>query len=79
MVYTGGIGEYFNYAGQLQDSLPQIDLRSGVIVEHWPESDHLLTVHADRNRLIRRVIDWLDGLQRRRIPGAEAGSSAIRA
>ncbi|MEO8215694.1 MAG: alpha/beta fold hydrolase [Acidobacteriota bacterium] len=64
MIFTGGMVEYFNYAGQLQDSLPGIRLESGVIVEHWPASDHMLTVHSDRQKLITKIVQFLPTLSR---------------
>ncbi len=58
LVYSGGVSEYYNYSGQIFDSIPEAKKYSGVSECYLPESDHTYMLKRDRLKLIGAVRDW---------------------
>ncbi len=59
-VFTGGVDYYYNYEGQLADSL-RLDERSGIIQEHFfASANHTYPIHTHRKALINLISDWAE-------------------
>ncbi len=70
-VFTGGIEQYYNYPEQLADSLPEVDVRGRIDVEHLPTSDHTITELENKARFLTLLVGWF----RRRFPAPRALTS----
>lgn len=58
-IYTSGSYYYFNHVGQFAAALGPAGRAPQVKVELWRECDHTFYVRADRERLSRGVLDWI--------------------
>lgn len=58
-LFTGGVAGYFNYAGQLADSLGPAARAPQVDVEYWPDCDHTFYLRRDRKRMQEAVAAWM--------------------
>ena len=56
--YTGGVEDYYNYAGQFFDMFKGLDPRGKIEVEYYPNADHTYTFAEDRERTFARVVEW---------------------
>jgi pimeloyl-ACP methyl ester carboxylesterase len=56
--YTGGVEDYYNYAGQFFDMFKGLVPRGKVEVEYYENADHTYTFAEDRERMYARVVDW---------------------
>ena len=59
-VFTGGEPQPVNYARQLHDCVPGVDLDTHATVRLFPEADHTFTFLSHRSQLIKLVADWMD-------------------
>ena len=59
-VFTRSEPQPVNYARQLHDSVPGIDLDRHATVQLFPEADHTFTFAGHRSRLVECVADWMD-------------------
>jgi len=63
-VYTGGVAEYYNYAGQFFDMFPQVQWQGHVSTEYFAHMDHVALLCEDREQLIdhvgQRMLDFAD-------------------
>jgi len=50
---------YFNHLGQFAEMLGERRLPQGIEVEYWTTADHMLTAVRERERLVRRITQWL--------------------
>ena len=58
-VFTGGVMDYYNYQGQLSDSLG-LSLGESKLTEiYYPEADHTYPLVIHRMRLIDEVLQWV--------------------
>lgn len=58
-VYTGGVGEYYNYRDQFFDMFRSIRAGDGLRVDYLPDVDHTFILESDRRRLIALIADWM--------------------
>ena len=58
-VYSGTVGEYYNYKGQFVDMFKPIELNEKLQVEYFTEATHIYDRLEDRNRLMSCVCDWM--------------------
>lgn len=58
LVYTGGASEYYNYAGQIFDSVPEAKKYAGVSECYLPKSDHTYMLKRDREEVMDVLADW---------------------
>jgi pimeloyl-ACP methyl ester carboxylesterase len=58
-IYTAGMHEHFNYAGQLRAMFRGISFDGLVRVDHLPRLDHTQLLEADRRKLIEVVTSAL--------------------
>jgi pimeloyl-ACP methyl ester carboxylesterase len=56
--YTGGIENYYNYAGQFFDMFKGLNPRGKIEVVYYPKADHTYTFAEDRERMFTRVVEW---------------------
>ncbi|TWU03318.1 serine aminopeptidase domain-containing protein [Neorhodopirellula pilleata] len=63
-LYTGGVSDYFNHAGQFSAMFPELAGASGVTSQYWPEIDHVAYLCEDRQRLVRHVTDCVMEMER---------------
>ena len=59
-VLTRGGLQGVNYAGQLQDSVPSVDLRTHATVVHDPAARHTFPDRGRREALIEAVARWMN-------------------
>lgn len=64
LVYSGSMRWYFNYPGQLRDAFSEFDFVDRVRCDYLPQADHTATTLAAQQRLIRDLVDWLQGTPR---------------
>ena len=58
--FTEGAGDYYNYEGQLAELLGESPVVASHLREiYYPDSDHLFTIHAHRQRLVADIVDWI--------------------
>ena len=58
-IYTGGVGGYYNYAGQLRDNFRSVDFGDCLQLDYLPAVDHTFTLLKDRHALMARIEGWL--------------------
>lgn len=58
LVYTGGVSEYYNYGGQIFDSIPAARKYAGVSECYLPQSDHTYMLKRDRQKVLSVLCDW---------------------
>lgn len=58
-IYTGGVEEYLNYRGQLEDGFRDVDFEGLLDVEYYPDADHTYTALVHRRRMFACVQTWL--------------------
>lgn len=58
-VYTGGQRRYFNGAPQFREMFGGLALHPRVRVDYWADADHMLTLLAWQETMIREVERWL--------------------
>lgn len=58
LVYTGGVSEYYNYGGQIFDSIPAARKYAGLSECYLPESDHTYMLKRDRQKVLSVLCDW---------------------
>lgn len=56
--YTGGVEQYYNYAGQFFDMFKNLDAYGRIEVEYYPHANHTYTLGEDRERMFARVVQW---------------------
>ena len=57
-VYTGGVAHYYNHKRQFETMIKGIDTGEQLLVNYYPDADHLLLVSSHRERLIKDTINW---------------------
>ena len=60
LIYTGGVGEYYNYAEQYQDMFSDVRFDGNVSSAFFSEMDHVAMLREDRDRLIAEIVGWVD-------------------
>lgn len=58
-VYSSGMPEYYNYEGQLMDSLGGLDFKGMVTSEFFGGTDHTFTEQKSREELVMSVVRWI--------------------
>jgi hypothetical protein len=59
-VYTRGVDRYVNYKNQLRDSFPSVDFGDRLELELYPLAEHTYPLVRGRERVIARVVDWMN-------------------
>lgn len=59
-IYTGGVSDYYNYAGQFKAMFPALKGVSGVESKYFPKMDHMAILQSDREHIINCVVEWID-------------------
>jgi hypothetical protein len=57
-IYTGGAIDYYAYPGQFFDMFPKLSPCDLLRIEHLPQTDHLASLRADREQVLRLVSNW---------------------
>lgn len=58
LVYTGGVSEYYNYSGQIFDSIPTARQYQCLSECYLPESDHTYMLKRDREKVMAVLCEW---------------------
>jgi pimeloyl-ACP methyl ester carboxylesterase len=66
-VYTGGVRESFNHAGQLRAMFKGIAFKGMVSLDYFPQVEHLQALHEEREALIESICRRLDATARRQL------------
>lgn len=56
-IYTGGVAEYYNHAGQFRKMFPFVEQFPHVRSHYFPRMDHVATLREDRQKLIQHVVE----------------------
>jgi hypothetical protein len=64
-IYTGGVRESFNHAGQLQAMFKGVDFEDLVSLDYFPRIEHLQALQEERDALIEAIGQRLEALGRR--------------
>lgn len=59
MIYTEMGPLAFNYARQLHDAFPHLELDRGVDVRYYRGTDHTFTLPGNRRRALGDIVDWV--------------------
>lgn len=59
-VFSGSTKEY-NYVGQLREAFPAVDFGSRLEEVWFQDADHTFTRRRDQDRLIERIVLWMNG------------------
>jgi len=59
-IYTGGVEDYYNHKGQLQQLLKGIDVKDNLDEEFYREADHTYSRVNNREKVVQRILGWLD-------------------
>ena len=60
-IFTDGAADYYNYEGQLAEVLGDSPAVGSHLREiFFPDSDHLFTIVAHRQRLVSAISDWMN-------------------
>lgn len=79
-VYTGGVGEHYNYRDQFFDIFRSVRPEDGLRVDYLPDVDHTFILESDRRRLIALITDWMQQQEIAGTPGSanRAGAKEYR-
>jgi hypothetical protein len=69
-VYSGEAFRSYNYRRQFRHMFPGLDFKEAVEYDYFKTSDHLFSDAVSRERLLRRVCEWMV----RRFPAAAGGA-----
>ncbi|HTL11525.1 MAG TPA: alpha/beta fold hydrolase [Bdellovibrionota bacterium] len=58
-LYTSGVPEYFNHAGQFWGMMPKLKQDKTLQVDYYGRTDHTYSLHEDRERLLERITNWM--------------------
>ncbi len=58
-IYTGGVIDYYSYAGQFFDMFPTLRHKKQITVEYLPDADHLFMLRSDRKLLLDTLVRWM--------------------
>jgi len=58
-VYTGGAGQYYNYADQFREMFRGYDFSNRITSKFHPQADHLFMLESHRKALIVDIRQWL--------------------
>ncbi len=61
LIYTGGVGAYYNYAEQYRDMFPDVRFDGNVSSVFLSEMDHVAMLREDRDQLVANIVRWVDG------------------
>jgi hypothetical protein len=59
-VYSGGIPDYYKYAGQFFDMFHDVDFRGTLRLEYFAEADHTYSSVSERKKLIACILQWIN-------------------
>ena len=59
-LFTGGVFQYYNYAGQVFDMFSEIHLHNSVTESYHKDCDHMFLLHRHREAVIDDMLDWVD-------------------
>lgn len=76
LVYTGLGPLAFNYARQMHDAFPELDLDGKATVRYYPNADHTFRLPGNREQLFADIEAWLIGRFAAGQPGALAKEGA---
>jgi len=74
-VYSCGMPQYYNYAGQFMDSFRGVDFQGRVTTEFFAEADHTFTELRNQEALVAAIVRWMQssfptaGTSSARLPG----------
>ena len=60
-IYTGGT-DYYNYAQQFYDMLPQMKWRGTESTKYFPQMDHVVMLCEDRQQMVEHIADKVLGM-----------------
>lgn len=58
-IYSGGLNDYYNYAGQFRAMFRDINFKGKVSHSFLKEADHNYTLLDSRNKLISMTLNWI--------------------
>ncbi|TWU48323.1 serine aminopeptidase domain-containing protein [Rubripirellula reticaptiva] len=61
-VYTGGVGEYFNYAGQFTEMFPELAGEPYVSSHYFAAMDHVAILAEDRAVLVNHIVNRVQSI-----------------
>lgn len=61
VAYTAGMESFHNYREQLLDAFPGLHFGDRLRLEYLDGVDHTFTLRADRSRLFRLIVSWVEG------------------
>lgn len=61
-IYTGGVFEYYNYAGQYADAFGKQSFMQNVTVEYFPRANHTYAIENDKQLLLKTVMRWIQNI-----------------
>ena len=64
-IYTGGVRETFNHAGQLQAMFKGLDFKDLVSLDYFPHIEHLQALQEERDSLIEAIAHRLEAIGNR--------------
>lgn len=59
LIYSGGISNYFNHAGQFRECFGRVVTHPGCSTSFDDATDHTYILNGDRSRLIDNIEQWL--------------------
>ncbi|TWU31521.1 serine aminopeptidase domain-containing protein [Novipirellula artificiosorum] len=77
-VYTGGVSDYYNHAGQFADMFPELADAPGVSTHFYPEIDHVAFLCEDRERLGEHVRQQIQAMVNCRIHEGATDATSTR-
>jgi pimeloyl-ACP methyl ester carboxylesterase len=70
-VFTSGLPHQHNYRRQILDAFPAVPFAGQLQLEYFAGSDHVFTLDADRKRLFRILMAWVQTARFSRVTGDE--------
>jgi pimeloyl-ACP methyl ester carboxylesterase len=69
-VFTGDREQQHNYREQLIDAFPKVPFGARLQLDYFAHTDHTFSAAADRESLLRLIVEWVAQRPRRVVPGA---------
>jgi pimeloyl-ACP methyl ester carboxylesterase len=75
MLYTGALGDRYNYAAQFDEGFASAGLSGRVSVAYWPEVNHTFTEREMQARLAQQLVTWIKAIVAARFTSDDASQT----
>lgn len=64
-IFTNGQPEHFNYQGQFEESMSDLDFKGLLQTSYHPKCNHIIAEPDQQKQILESIVSWTDGVVRR--------------